>query len=534
MGELKEAWWARHPWLAAVVLYLPMAAIYLQPFVFHPPHSWPTGFLQYDQASYMAMAREYFDEGFSFAYGNPFSPDPETPRIFFQPWAFALGLIWKATEVDPGRLYLVFGALSGLVMLRLTIALYLRLPPSAREPYGGLGLLVLCWGGGLFFLAGLADSLAKGALTTSSPFVFDPADGLWFLNLGRNLFYACETFYHALALGLLVALIDRRWVLSAMLGLLLIASHPFTGTQLLLVAIGWCAVERLLDRNPPHLALGAVLLALLGFGLLYYLWFLPTRSAEHADLEQLWRNAASPPLEPLSALLGWGPVALLALVALAQRLAAFDRLPRLLWVMATGSFLLANHELFMEPHQPLHFTRGYVWTPLFLLGLPALQRVLAWLGRRHRSAVALVAALFLLDNAAWLSIQLFTNIRGAGYQLELSADQRSAMRQLQEQTLADHLLVANDHVFAVLAVVHTPLRAWASHIASTPYANQRLAEIEAWHAGGVEVEAWRQRPVVFVREAPQAPLDSLPWVAGASSIERYGDLVVVVRPPTEP
>jgi hypothetical protein len=514
-----------------VLLYLPMAAVYGLPLLFHPPESWPTGFLQYDQASYMAMAREYFDEDFSFAYGNPFSPDPATPQIFFQPWTFVLGLIWNATDFDPGRLYLLFGALNGLVMLRLAIALYLRLPERAREPYGGLGLLVLCWGGGLFFLAGVADSLAKGVMTTSSPFVFDPADGLWFLNLGRNLFYSSEAFYHAVALGLLVTLIDRRWLLSALLALLLIASHPFTGTQLLLVALGWCVIERVLDRSPPPLALAAALLAIFALGFAYYLWFLPTQSAEHADLEQLWR-VASFPLEALSALLGWGPVALLAMATLTFRLVPFDRLQRLLWVMAGGSLLLANHELFIAPHQPLHFTRGYVWTPLLLLGLPALQRVFAWLGRGHRAAVVLAAALFLLDNATWLSIQLFANLKGAGYQLDLTSDQRAVIQRLREPALADHLLIVDDRTFSIIATVHTPLRTWVSHIASTPYADQRLAEVEAWRSAGVEAKAWRERPVVFV--VPQAPLEALPWTAGATSIERYGDLVVLVRPALMP
>jgi len=522
-------WWQRRPWLAALLLYLPMAAIYLQPFLLHSPFGWPSGFLQYDQASYMAVAREYVDQGFGFTAGNPFSPDPQTPRLFFQPWTFALGLVWHATGIDPGRLYLLFGLASGIVMVRLAIALYLRLPAEARQPCGGLGLLLFVWGGGLFFLAGLGHSLSTGVLTSASPFVFDPADGLWFLNLGRNLFYSCEAFYHALALGLLVALVDRRWVLAALLALLLMASHPFTGTQLLLVALGWCVVERLLDRRPPPLALGAALLLLLALGFLYYLWFLPAHSPEHADLERLWRYAASDPLRPLSALLGWGPVALLALVALARCLVPFDRLQRLLWVMASGSFLLANHELFIEPHQPLHFTRGYVWTPLFLLGLPALQRLLAWLGQRHRAAMAALAALFLLDNAAWVSIQFLTNVKGAGHQLELPPDSVAAMQRLKDPALKDHLLVTDDRTFAILAVVETPLRAWASHIASTPYATERLTEVAAWHAQGTEPPDWARRPVVFVRELPPQGLGGLAWAADAQSVERYGNLVVVIR-----
>lgn len=33
---------------------------------------------------------------------------------------------------------------------------------------------------------------------------------------------------------------------------------------------------------------------------------------------------------------------------------------------------LSLHDRFFKPVQPLHFSRGYVWLPLFLRGLPAL------------------------------------------------------------------------------------------------------------------------------------------------------------------
>ncbi len=38
------------------------------------------------------------------------------------------------------------------------------------------------------------------------------------------------------------------------------------------------------------------------------------------------------------------------------------------------AFLLTHHGRFTHPHQPLHFSHGYLWLPLFLLALPWLER----------------------------------------------------------------------------------------------------------------------------------------------------------------
>ena len=514
---------------AALLLYLPMAAVLFLPLLIHPAGQWPTGFVQYDQASYMAMAREYFDGGFHPLYGNPFSHDPETPRLFFQPWTLALGLLWQATGWDPGRLYLAFGALAGLVCLRLAIALYGRVVPEA-VPLRGLGLVLFAWGGGLFFLAGLAHSLAEGRVTSSGLYLYDPALGLWFLNFGRNLFYATEAFYHALSLGLLVALLDRRFGLALGLLLLLALSHPFTGAQLLLVTLAWSGWERL--RRPESLPLrlpaGTLLLLLLHVG--YYLLLLPALSPEHASLEARWREPVEIWIVPLAAqLLGWGPVALLAALGLRGGALASPSGRLLAW-MALASFALANHELLMGAHQPLHFTRGYVWTPLLLLGLPPLLRRLER-ARPRRLLAAATTALFLLDNASWLAIQLLTNLQGAGYALELTPDERALMARLEEPALADHLLVIDDHVLAQLATVYTPLRPWAAHIATTPFAGERFAEIAAWRESGAEPAAWRTRPVAFVVAQDLEPLAAQPWVTPESRVERIGRFTLVLRPP---
>jgi hypothetical protein len=107
------------------------------------------------------------------------------------------------------------------------------------------------------------------------------------------------------------------------------------------------------------------------------------------------------------------------------------------------------------------------------------------------------------------------------------------MQRLADPVLADHLLVVDDSRFASLAMVYTPLRAWASHFVSTPFAAARFAEVAAWQATGAEPPVWRTRPVVFLRKETGVPPASLAWMKDAILIERYGDLLLVTRPPVD-
>src|SRR5690606_37244414 len=96
--------------------------------------------------------------------------------------------------------------------------------------------------------------------------------------------------------------------------------------------------------------------------------------------------------------------------------------------------------------------------------------------------------------------------------------------------LAHHLLVLDDHVLAQLATVYTPLRPWMAHIATTPYAGQRLAELATWRETGAEPAAWRARPVAFVAAHAIEPLAVPPWVTPESRVERIGSFTLVLRP----
>jgi hypothetical protein len=519
-----EHWVFRRPWLAAALLFLPMGAVYAAHFLLPPAGEWPTGFLQYDQQSYLAMARQAWEGGAWPLFALPTSADPGAPAQYLYPHIALLGLAWGLLDADPGRVYVAFGAVAGLVFLRLAIALYGRVV-ARHDGAAALGLLLFAWGGGLLTLAGGLHALLAGRVDYASLFALDPEGGFWFLNLGRNLFYGVEAYYHALALGLLLALLAGRWRLGLLLLALLAASHPFTGLQFLLIALAWQLAERLLrrpDAPPLWLLLGNLLL--LGLFLAYHFLLLP-RDPEHAALMAAWSLAWT--LETATQLLAYGPVALLAALWL-RRHGLGARPARLLTVMAVVSLGLANHELLLDPRQPLHFTRGYIWMPLFLLGAPLL---VDWLARRARPLALAVAALFLLDNAAWLGLQAWQNAGGFGAARTLTQAERGALAALNAPAYAGHLLVAEDPRLGYDALVYTPLQAWYSQQHSTPRSQERLADIERWLANAGEPAAWRGRPMVFLLADRGQDPAAYPWVTAESRVERRPGFLLVARPP---
>lgn len=496
----------RRPWPAACILLLPLLLPGLAHFLLPGDGRVPTGFLQYDQASYMAMAREHFDQGFTLAYGLPFSPDPETPRVYLQPQSLVLGSLLTLTGLEPGVLFYGCGLLAALVFFRLAIALW-RERVGADDGAAAIGATLLCWGGGLLALAGLAVSLAEGGLEPEGIFRFDPLQGFWFLNPGRTAWYALEAYYHALAFGLLLALLRRRHGLALLLLALLSWSHPFTGLQFLLVAGAWAGMERLLLRSPaaPPLWFLAGAAALLALHLGYHLRFLPGHSPEHASLMAQW--LADTPLSLAAFLLAYALLLPPALAAVARGLLRQPE-SRLCLALALVTLALMKHDLLIEAKQPLHFSRGYLWSGLLLLGAPVLQGWLAGLlrppaRRLRRAALAALVLLFLSDNAAWFSWR--TQEQLAGFtQFLLRPGQWAVLQELQRPDYAGHLVVSTDLEVGYLATVYSPLRSWRSHGASTPDVGRREAEIEAWLTKGEEPPEWRQRPTVFVWRAGES------------------------------
>ena len=111
-------------WLLASLALLPIAWLLGCYFIGAPRDTHATGFIQYDQAYYMAEARQHFTGGFHLLYGLPASDDYNTPRVYFHPQTLLLGALMIFTGIEPGWIYVGFGLVATIIFFRLAIALY--------------------------------------------------------------------------------------------------------------------------------------------------------------------------------------------------------------------------------------------------------------------------------------------------------------------------------------------------------------------------------------------------------------------------
>jgi hypothetical protein len=239
-------------------------------------------------------------------------------------------------------------------------------------------------------------------------------------------------------------------------------------------------------------------------------------------------------------LAAYGPVAALAagtLIGQRRRREALTRLQRLLLVWFAVSFALANHDLVVAPLQPLHFTRGYIWAPLFLLGLPVLLRLLEQTARGAAPTVvpALIVGFLLLDNAAWFGrAALWEHYSNEPNGITLDAQERAVLESLQDPQYREYLLVSQSPKLGYLATVYSPLRVWYSHIFNTPHAKLRKAEVEDFFVSGSEPEAWRDRPLLAVVLGQEAVIAERLETAGFSAVMSNDAFLVLARPSGRP
>jgi hypothetical protein len=214
--------------------------------------------------------------------------------------------------------------------------------------------------------------------------------------------------------------------------------------------------------------------------------------------------------------LAYTPVALLVLWRLRRwkRIQRVMAVPhwRLMGVWALVSFGLANHELFITPHQPLHFTRGYIWTPLFLLGAATLIGIFRRL-RSLRSRIlylglaTLLVAGWVCDNTVWLWLNSCRQVTGL-YMREDTFQLLKVLRRL-PQPQNDWLLFSNDVNLAYYAQTYTGVRAWYSHIYCTPFTKQRRGEITDFLATGILPAGLpRGRTMIAMVGEDDLPLDN--------------------------
>ena len=401
LGEVKL-------WLVSLILFAPALLPYASHFTFQLPGRLPTGFVDYDLPYYMANAREHFDSGrFHFFYSNPYDPNYASPAIYVQPMTLALGTVMHLTGLAPNVVFLIFELLAGWVCARVAVALYAEvvgLDGWARR-LGLAGLLLGRRPDGARRDPVLAGH-SRAPSGSSSSSTLSTAGGA--STSGATSSIRTEALYHALFFGCILSVLRRKYWYATVLALLLSWSHPFSGVELLLILVSWSAFELFFVQSGavPIGFFGALLtLLVLHFG--YYVGYL-RRFPEHRALMETWSlpwllQASNfvPAYALVGALAAWS----FRRLELARTFFANAR-NRLFLVWFLVAFALANHEFAIKPIQPLHFTRGYIWTPLFLMGSTALVGLFTTLRSRggpvlRSLAIGSVVAVLLLDNAVW-------------------------------------------------------------------------------------------------------------------------------------
>ncbi len=454
-----------------------------------------SGFVQYDMPYYVANGREIFERGNGFAGPNPYDPNPEAPAIYFHWFTWILGFGVMGLGLDPGLLFVSLGFLAGMIASWLTLQIVRHLIHDNRTAVPVF--LLSMWGGGLFVVFKVLLNFAQGEPFLSDLLMFDLGRGWWFMSWGRNFILPTEAVYHAFVTGIWLSILKRREWLAVLLVLLLAATHPFSGIQHLLILGAWNLAQLIVnlssrgtskDDNPvlekslPKTDLsplwrGLVLTVGLGAFLCYYFVFLEQFSS-HRDLRETWTLEWVVP--PIVVAIAYGPVMLLAFLRMRGSWKMFIPETWFFLVAFVVSFLLIQHDYFVKPHQPLHFTRGYVWFPLFLIAAPKIsnwleQMRLAQAGIKKSVLFAAVLLMASLDNVAFLSLTTQENSNN----LPLSTEARDAFHWIEEHRIDGILLIPDDEL-SYMSATFTSARPYYGHKFNTPDYHARKDNVDAW------------------------------------------------------
>lgn len=475
----------------------------------------PTGFMGHDDAYLVANGRAVFERGNGLAGPNPYDPDPAAPAIYFHWLTWILGFGVSVLGLDPGLLFCGIGLLGSIAFSWFTLRLVERLLPDQRFLYTLFFLTM--WGGGLLCLARVVLNLVAGRSPSDDLFAFDPEGGWWIQNWGRNAVYPAEAVYHAIVAATWLAVVCDRRSLVLLGAALLAATHPWSGLQLLLMLGAWYGGLSVLGRGRANLVMALSLAGILALFLMYYFVYLPSFE-QHRALQNVWTIAWVLPVSTM--ILAYGPIGVFAgLRGGSERF----RLPDSAWFFATCfliSLLLAKHEWFIKPHQPLHFTRGYLWAPLCFIALPFVQRWLVWCHKRTPSLV--FWTLFLLagggavsDNVAFVA--RMWSWGKIGY--TVTPDEARMFADMSHRNL-DGVLLCPDPKLSVLTPTYTRIRPYYGHPFNTPNFSTRVEQATAWTKEG-KAGPWFDAIdyVLLKKQERSSPLDTEAWEVAVENAE---------------
>ncbi|RME84189.1 MAG: hypothetical protein D6785_05830, partial [Planctomycetota bacterium] len=217
-------------WLLAFLLVSPAFLGYFYYWYLDPQEF--SCFIQGDQPTYYLIAKDYQRPPNSLFYSiTPFWDDyVQIPKKMFQPQIFVIGMILKYTSLSIEAVNLILFIFLGLIAGRVGIYFFETL---TEEKNNYMGLLLFFWGGGLL----LVSSLIYYQFDLRHIADFDPWEGWWFLNFGRNFLYPLESYYHSLFFLNFLFLWKKKYFWAGLGSLLLLLSHHFTGMEWIAISL---------------------------------------------------------------------------------------------------------------------------------------------------------------------------------------------------------------------------------------------------------------------------------------------------------
>jgi hypothetical protein len=493
--------------ILSIVLALPLIVFLIHRYTAHAPGLIPTGFIQDDDVVYVSNARQHLEAKPSITYSNPFSA-PSSPSVYSQPYNFLLAF-FLYLKIQPGLVLSLFGLVSAIACIFFLLKLVNHLYPHL--PNKNIIFLLLVWGGGVTSLAGLIanQTILKGSYPGfwEGMYMIDPGNGWWGMNFGRILIISMEAFYHLLFIAGVLLIINHRWVFSLLVSFLLCWSHPFTGVEYLSIICGWLFFEKIFCKNKtiPWWVFGAFYF-LLALHLFYYLFFL-NQYPEHKKLQEVFSvNWGYSFRVFIPAYLLVGLLAGYTLYLQKVKTAFGKESQRLFFAWAVIAFLLSNHEWFIKPIQPIHFTRGYVWLGLFLFAIPGLIEILEKI-RAKLVVLTIFILVFLSDNILWY-VNIFRSYakdETIGY---ISKETQEILDWLKLHTTTHTLLVSNEYMVSYMSNAYTAAYSWTGHLYNTPgFALKRKQALEFLKTG-ISPDEWKERQVLIIvnKKLTNAPI----------------------------
>ncbi len=440
-----------------------------------------SGWYQGDFPTYLCYARGTSEGSLGLSYPHAHDLRPDRPAVLVSlPISLLGGLL--AIGILPENVEQLMRVFFGTTMF---FALGWALSPLFPDRrWFGLVWVGTAFGGGMatlvaiFYGADSVDAVVSGARSLEQSYYW------WFLDVFRNLMYPLEAIYHTLLflhLGLLIRM--QYGAATATLAVLCLC-NPFAGIQSAALH-GLTLLIAMTRHQVRRSTLLASVLVVFCF-VFYYKYYLPLDPVIRI-VQDFHTNAYGETLTWKSAWLGYG-LALPFVIA-----ALFDpswrqllRREWLLWpviVLGVTSLSLSLNTLFLGDYglQPMHFTRGYLRTAIWVIAMHWLfLRSKVFKRDMFRNLIAVTAAgltlLTLPDSLAFIHDQY--RLPPHYSSLRWNHNQEAVLDWLREQPGSLRVTV-HDWSLARQICALTPHRSAFGTAFNTPFFPQRSQQYKA-------------------------------------------------------